>query len=147
MKNIIAHVCSPGSMLSKDFGLLLLRTGVGAIFVRYGFEHMRAGTTTWHWLGSQMALIGINFAPAAWGLLAACSEGIGGLLCIIGFKTRIATFFISAVMLIALVMHIKKSDNLNAICLPLSLLISLLTITIAGAGRFSIDYLIVKMWC
>ena len=147
MNNIIMQLCSPGSPFSKDLGLLFLRLGFGLLCLKYGFYHLKAGKQTWHWLGAQIDFLGITFMPICWGFVAAATEFWGGLCCIIGFKTRFATAFLSVIMFIALIMHVRKKDNFNNICLPLTFLIALISIGIAGAGRFSIDYLLIKMWC
>ncbi len=129
----------PGNELTKDLGLLLMRVGIGLIFIRHGLPKIMAGKEDWLWLGGAMKNFGITFAPLFWGFLAACAESLGGIFLTIGFCTRAAVFFMACVMLVATVMHINKGDSWGHTSYPLSLLIVFLSIFISGAGRYSLD--------
>ncbi len=131
-------------LLSNSFlmhmGLLVLRVGIGLIFMMHGYGKLLGGPSSWHWLGSQMSFFGIMFLPTLWGLLAACTEFIGGCCLIIGLGTRIASFFMVCVMIVALTMHFNKGDNFTTYSHVLSLAVVFLSLLIAGPGNFSLDH-------
>lgn len=127
------------SIFSKDLGLLVMRVGLGLIFVRHGWGKIIGGSEEWIWLGNQMASIGITFFPLFWGLCATAAEFIGGLLLMVGFNTRIASFFLAFTMLVAVMYHITKGDSFGYLSHPLSLFFVFLGLMIAGAGSLSLD--------
>lgn len=147
MTSFLSLISSAGTVFSKDLGILILRIGVGALFFHYGFEHLKKGKTEWEWMGSQLASFGITFTPTLWGFFASLIQTCGGLLCIIGLKMRVAALLIACIMLVAIDVHKKKETKTNAIALPITLFITLISLSISGSGRFSLDYLISKMWC
>jgi putative oxidoreductase len=121
-----------------EWGLLILRVGIGIIFVFHGFPKIIGGVEKWVWLGSNIQHFGINFIPAFWGFAAACSEFFGGICLTIGFYTRIAAFFMACVMIVALVMHLKKGDDFTTYSHPLSMLIVFVSLMCMGGGRWSL---------
>ena len=129
---------------NKDLGLLIMRVGIGLLFMNYGWGKLMAGSEQWIWLGSQMAHLGITWAPWWWGLKAAASEAIGGVLLVLGFCTRIGAFLIAAVMSVAVVMHLSIGDGFKVFSFPLSLLFVMLGLICAGGGRYSFDHMLEK---
>lgn len=54
-----------------DFGMLVLRLGIGASFIiHHGYDKI-ADPGRWKGLGQQMSLLGIDFLPEFWGFMAA----------------------------------------------------------------------------
>lgn len=124
----------------KDLCILVIRVGIGAIFVRHGFPKIIKGPEEWLWFGNQMSNLGIYFAPVFWGFMAVMSEFLGGIFLMIGLGTRVAAFSIACVMLVAVVMHINKGDTYGYISHPLALLVVFVGLMIAGGGKYSLDY-------
>jgi len=97
------------------------------------------------WFPNDVASYGGIFAiaPAFFAWMGAFSEAIGGLLLIIGFQTRIASFLIVCTMLVAIFMQQIQNGLWN--CLPaMGFLWIGLFFTILGSGRFGLDYLLTK---
>jgi putative oxidoreductase len=97
------------------------------------------------WFPNDVASYGGIFAiaPAFFAWMGAFSEAIGGLLLIIGFQIRIASFLIVCTMLVAIFMQQINNGLWN--CLPaLGFLWIGLFYTILGSGRFGLDYLLTK---
>lgn len=125
-----------------DFGLLVMRLGIGFSFVfLHGLPKLMGGPDRWTILGRSMNYLGIYFLPEVWGLIAALVEFIGGLLLISGFFTRTGAFFMACVMIVATVYHISNGDAIGVVTHPIELGIFLMGITITGPGRISLDYL------
>ena len=122
-----------------DLGLLFLRIGVGFIFIKHGSEKILS-IETWHWLGSQMANLGITFMPPLWGFIAAYTEFIGGICLVLGLGTRIVSLLLSCVMFVAFMHHYAKGDSWGHYSSPLSFLAVFLGIALTGPGRYSLDH-------
>jgi putative oxidoreductase len=124
---------------SRDVGLLVIRVGVGLIFVGHGFLKILGGPESWVWLGNQMVHFGITAWPMAWGLSAMASEFLGGLCLALGFYARIAAFFISNVMIVAFTYHMASGDSYAKFSYPLTMLSVMIGFLIAGGGIYSLD--------
>ena len=77
----------------RDAGLLILRVGIGVMFVFNGYPKLIAGPETWAMIGGSMKALGVDFAPTAWGFMAALSECAGGILLVLGFFHPPGLFF------------------------------------------------------
>jgi len=88
----------------RNLGLLILRIGFGLTFFWYhGYPKLAGGPAAWERIGGAVANIGITFAHPAWGLAAALSEGLGGLLFAAGLFFRPACAAMLGVMVMATV--------------------------------------------
>jgi len=122
-----------------DWGLLLLRVGLGAAFIAHGVPKLLGGPETWAALGGAMTNLGVHFAPAVWGLAAACSEAGGGLLLALGLLFRPACVAMLATMLVALAMHFGKGDPFLVYSHALEDAVVFLALLLTGPGRLSLD--------
>ncbi len=98
-----------------------------------------------YWFPDDVAQFGGIFAmfPVFFAWIAGFSETIGGLMLVLGFKTRIAAFLIVCTMLVAI--FLQQIDNGVWNTLPaLGFLWVGLYSLINGSGRFGLDYLIIK---
>jgi putative oxidoreductase len=129
-------------MNAKDLGLLILRVGIGLIFIYHGYPKLMGGQEKWLWLGNQMIYLGIAFAPTVWGFMAAIAECIGGGMLVLGLGTRLAAFLMACVMVVACMMHWNIGDPFSLLAHPLSLLVVFVSLFVSGAGRFSLDALL-----
>jgi uncharacterized membrane protein YphA (DoxX/SURF4 family)/C-terminal processing protease CtpA/Prc len=81
--------------------------------------------------------------PLLFAWLAAASETIGALCLVVGFKTRLSSFFILITMLVAI--FFQQWDNgLWAMLPALGFLWVALYSLVMGSGRIGLDYLITK---
>ena len=124
----------------RDAGLLILRLGLGLMFCLHGLPKLAGGPKLWTALGKNMAHLGVDFFPVFWGFMAAATEGIGGILLILGFCYRPVCLFLTFTMVIAsLKLHHDKADFQSAASRPIELAIVFLGLAFIGPGRFSID--------
>jgi putative oxidoreductase len=124
----------------RQIGLLILRLGLGLMFIIHGYPKIIGGPDKWLQLGGVMALIGIKFAPAFWGFMAAFAEFIGGILLIIGFFFRPACALLVFTMIMATIMHLVKGDGLNIASHAIEAGITFFSLILIGPGDFSLDY-------
>jgi putative oxidoreductase len=129
--------------VSVDFGLLLLRTGIGlSMIVFHGYDKMTGGAERWASIGTNMELLGISFAPVFWGFMAAFAESICSLLLVLGPLFRLAALLLMFNMLVAVLRHLSLPvDNPNSGWSGASHALEYMTVYIAlfftGAGRFA----------
>lgn len=124
------------SMLAKfpwvnvNTGLLVLRIGVGAIFILSGWMKVSDMTST---VGFFSAL-GFN---AFWAYLASYVEFLGGITVLLGLGvyTREAAKLLAIVMLVA--MYLLRTD-IAAIMTPFMMFFASLAIMFTGPGKYSV---------
>ncbi len=113
---------------NKSAGFLVLRIGVGAIFIFSGWMKVSDLTATVGFFG------GIGFAPF-WAYLVSFVELFGGVAVLLGVYTRIAAKLLTIIMVVAI--YVLR-DNLQMAMTPVSLFFSTLALTLAGGGRYSL---------
>lgn len=122
-----------------DLGLLILRIGIGASFCYfYGIPKLMAGPQMWEGIGGSMGKLGIHFLPVFWGFMAALSEGLGGLLIVLGIFTRTAAAFLAFTMAIAVVHHVTSGDELVKASHAIESGIVFLALMCMGSGKYAI---------
>ena len=122
-----------------DLGLLLLRVGLSVMFMLHGYPKLMGGPAAWAGIGGVMGTVGLSFAPAFWGLLAALAEFGGGLLLGLGLGFRLACFGLLVTMAMATVMHLSKGEGFSAYSHALESAFVFLGLLLAGPGRYSLD--------
>lgn len=95
----------------RDLGLLLLRVGVGGLFMAHGWPKLAGGASTWAKVGQATKALGIDFAPTFFGFMAAATEFVGGLLVVVGLLFRPALALLLVTMGVALSMHLRAGDD------------------------------------
>ena len=129
--------------VSIDFGLLLLRVGIGlSMMLFHGYDKIAGGPERWEGIGGSMSVFGITFLPVFWGFMAAFAEFVGSILLILGPLFRLAAVLLTFNMLVAVLRHLgMPADNPNAGWAGASHALEFMTVYIAliftGAGRFA----------
>ncbi len=124
----------------RDAGLLVMRIGLGAMFMMHGLPKLAGGPKMWAGLGKAMANLGIDVWPTFWGFMAAATEGIGGLLLIIGIFYRPVCLLLTFTMIVAASTHFKAGDKfMDKTSRPIELAFAFVGLAFAGPGRFSVD--------
>lgn len=144
MQDMVKKVVAPSSSSISNLGLLLLRVGIGLIFVRHGYGKLAAGPELWEKLGATMGYLGIHFWPTFWGLCAGIIEFVGGISLVLGLFVRSMVVFMAAVMVMAIILHVAGGDSWIQISHPLSLLFVFLSLLLLGSGRYSLDALLYR---
>jgi putative oxidoreductase len=122
----------------RDFGLLLLRLGIGGMFVIvHGWPKIKGGPVRWREIGEAMSHLHIHFAPEMWGFLAALAECGGGVLLILGFLFRPTCGAMLFTMIVATLT--KIGGPLIGASQPIEMGIVFLALIFIGPGRFSLD--------
>jgi putative oxidoreductase len=123
----------------KPLALLLLRLGLGIIFVYHGYPKLFTHT---HETMQGMAHMGF---PAYFAYIAGVFEFFGGWLLILGLFTRIAAVLLALEMAVALVKVHGIISNPMAVenyQFPLALTVGAFALAALGAGLLSLDHAI-----
>lgn len=127
---------------THDLGLLILRVGIGVMFTIHGYPKLTGGSAAWAEVGGVMKLVGLNFAPAFWGFLAAVAEAVGGQLLALGLFFRLACVLLLGTMIMATIMHISTGDGFNGYSHALESAFLFLGLAFTGPGKLSLDQLL-----
>lgn len=123
-----------------DSGMLILRAGVGFIFIFiHGLSKITGGPELWSKLGKSMSNFGINFYPEFWGFMSAVTEFFVPMLIIAGFLFRPAALLLAFNMLVATTVHLKNLDPWGKIAYPMLLIILFISMFLTGPGKYSLD--------
>ena len=120
----------------RDFGLLMLRVGIGVMFILHGWPNVAGGAVKWEALGGAMKHLGITFWPVAWGLAAALAETLGGLCLALWLFHRTACLMLAITMLVATVMHLGQGDSLMRASHAIESGILFVSLLLIGPGNF-----------
>ena len=123
----------------KNFGLLIIRIGLGVLFIWHGVPKLAGGPEHWEKIGGAMKVVGISYAPAFWGFMAAVIETFGGLLLMIGLAFRPVCLLLVINLTIAALMHLSKGDGLKGSSHAIEDAIMFLGLVFIGPGIYSID--------
>ncbi len=124
----------------KPLALLLLRWGLGIIFIFHGYPKLFSNTHR-HLEG----FVKMRF-PSYFAYIAGVVEFFGGCLLMVGLATRLAGLLLAGEMAIAIwnvhlgkgVLAVKEYE------LPLALAVGAFTLVATGAGPLSLDRAIFK---
>lgn len=132
----------------KNFGLLVLRIGIGAIFILHGYPKLIGGPDKWESLGREMSNIGIDYIPVFWGFMAAFAESVGGLLLMIGIAFRPVCFLLMFTMIVAATAHFEQGntviENIKSASHAIKCAILFLSLLFIGPGNYRMQKLVIE---
>ena len=126
---------------SKDLGLLILRLGIGVMFICHGIPKLLGGPQGWEGL----AQFGLPFLPEgfiaiAFGFAAMATELGGGLLLALGKFHRITCAALAGVMVVAFTTKIGNVTGIGDFAKeagwPLELTVVFVALFFTGPGRY-----------
>ncbi|HZY36891.1 MAG TPA: DoxX family protein [Mucilaginibacter sp.] len=122
----------------KNFGLFIIRAGLGIMFIYHGYPKLTGGQKMWGQLGESTKYVGIHFLPVFWGLLCALVETIGGIFLVIGFWFRPICILLLINLLVAAAAQYAQG-GLGAAAHPIEDAIAFAGLLFVGPGKFSVD--------
>ena len=123
----------------KNTGLLLVRIGLGILFVLHGYPKLLGGPDMWAGVGSAMGNIGVTFLPVLWGLLAALAETVGGICLLLGLFFRPAALVMAFTMAIAALSHLERGEGLAGATHAMEMGTVFIGLAFVGPGKYSVD--------
>lgn len=132
----------------KNFGLLLLRLGMGAMFIMHGYPKLLGGPAKWASIGEAMGNFGIDFVPVFWGFMAALTETGGGLLLMLGILFRPACLLLTFTMIVAATAHFEAGNtvlkNISAASHALTCAILFFSLLFIGPGSYRLQKVVIE---
>lgn len=125
----------------KPLALLLLRLGIGLIFIYHGYPKIFSHA---HQTMEEFPRMGF---PSYFALVAGVIEFFGGWLLVLGLFTRIAALLLAGEMAIAILRVHLPHGGIMAVSnyqFPLALAVGAFALVAVGAGAISIDRAIFK---
>ncbi len=126
----------------RNFGLLIIRIGLGIMFIYHGYPKIIGGIKTWEMIGTATGNVGIHFLPVVWGLLAALTETVGGFLLIIGLGFRLACLFLIIDLTVASLFHLHQTGPMGGLAMASHAIedaIMFAGLLFVGPGKYSVD--------
>ena len=121
---------------TRDIGLLILRLGMGIMFMLHGLPKLSGGPEKWEQIGGAMGNLGIHFLPVVWGFLAAVAEFFGGVCLMFGVLWLPATLMLLFTMIVAITVHLGNGDGLNGASHAIEAAIVFLSLSMIGPGKY-----------
>ena len=119
----------------RDLGLLILRTGFGLSFFWYhGYPKLAGGPPR---IGDAVSNVGITVGYSAFGLAAALSEGVGGLLFAAGLFFRPVCVAMLGVMVVATIEQLSREMPQPEHALKNAFVLA--GLFLVGPGRYTIN--------
>ena len=122
---------------TADLALLLIRVGLALVFMAHGWDKIANMSDTIGFFAS------LDLSPA-WAYIVAYVELIGGLLMLLGIGTGWAGVALAATMVGAIVTVKLGKGFLGGYEFDLMLFLSAISISLAGAGAYTVKYLFRK---
>ena len=125
----------------RDLGLLVLRIGFGlSFFWHHGLPKLAGGPAMWERIGDAVSNVGITFGYSAFGLAAALSEGVGGLLFAAGLFFRPVCIAMLGVMVVATIEQFGREMPQPEHALKNAFVLA--GMFLAGPGRYTVATLL-----
>ncbi len=123
----------------KNFGLLIMRVGLGIMFIYHGYPKLLGGIKTWEGLGESTKYVGVHFWPVVWGLLSAVVETFGGFLVIIGLAFRPVCLLLVINLVVAALSVLGKGEHLMDASHAIEDAVVFAGLLFLGPGKYSAD--------
>jgi len=119
-----------------DLGLLIVRIGLGIMYMLHGFPKLFGGPEYWAQVGSASSALGIDFAHVFLGFMAAFAEFFGGIFLIFGILFTPSLLLLIATMIVAVASHITQGDSFNIYSHALTNALVFFGLLFTGPGSF-----------
>lgn len=123
----------------RNLGLLILRVGLGIMFILHGYPKVFGGPEEWEQVGQVMQYFGIETAPMFFGFMAGIAEFFGGIFLLLGLYFTPSLILLTIVMFVAAVSHIQGGDGFASISHAIELGIVFISLLFIGPGKHSLD--------
>lgn len=123
----------------RNIGLLILRIGLGAMFILHGYPKLFGGPEVWTEVGKAAQYVGLDFTPMFFGFMAGATEFFGGIFLILGLFFTPATIMLLIVMIVATFQHVGAGDDFNTYSHSIEIGFVFLSLLLIGPGIYNLD--------
>jgi putative oxidoreductase len=120
----------------RESGLLLMRVGLGVLFIIVAGPVLLSGAKAWASFGSGIRVIGVASNYQIWGFLGALAGCVGGVLMILGLFFRPGVLL---VLLLAILHAVNLRGPFRAELAAIELCVILVGLLFVGPGKYSVD--------
>lgn len=106
--------------------------------IKHGWPKITGGPAKWESIGKSISVIGVHFLPMFWGLCAALSESLGGLLVALGLFFRPAAAAIMFTMFIAFLINLQHGGSFGDWSEAAEVGVVCLGLFISGPGKYAL---------
>ena len=131
------------NFLQPSFGLFILRAFVGFRLIFGVWDNI----ISWDkMVDFSVFLNNYKFPfPVLAAIISVIVQFLGGLMLILGLKTRLITFLLVLNFTVALVfVHLRNNDTIEGMTPALAILFICLSLLFSGAGKWSVDFILQK---
>ena len=123
----------------QDLGLLVLRAGVGAVFLFLHGLPLLLDPASWARIGRATSYLGVGFGHQAWGFFAVLAMTLGAGCLLLGWFHRSAALALALTMAVASIWRFYPFGGWDAAAHPFTLMIVCFSLTILGPGKYAVD--------
>jgi putative oxidoreductase len=123
----------------KNFGLFVMRAGLGVMMFLHGLPKLTGGPSEWESLGHSMGHLHIHFMPIFWGFMSAVTETIGGLFCVLGLWFRLVSLLMVINFIVAALSQLSGDGKILDASHAIELAFVFFGLMFIGAGEWSVD--------
>ena len=123
----------------QNLGLLIIRLGLGVMFMIHGYPKVVGGPEKWAALGAAVKHVGIHIWPTFFGAAAAFSEFIGGFLLILGVLFQPACACLALTMFVAASYHLGSDHGFGKASHPIALFFVFVGLFFIGSGQYGLS--------
>jgi putative oxidoreductase len=123
----------------QDLGLLILRVGVGLIFLLIHGLPRLLDPASWAHTGRAVIYLGIDFGHQAWGFLATVAMTLGAVCVILGWAHRPAALALTVTMGVASIWRFYPFGGWDSAAYPVMTTIVCLALLLTGPGKISLQ--------
>ena len=123
----------------RESGLLLMRVGLGVLFIILTGPVLLSGPSRWANFGSAIKNLGVHTNFAFWGFLGALMGCVGGALMIFGLFFRPGVLLVLIITLVHLLGAIDGAGSYRANLAAIELTLMLVGLLFVGPGKYSVD--------
>ncbi len=123
----------------RNIGLLIIRIGVGILFILRGYPTVFGGPERWEAVGNSMLHLGLDIGPMFFGFMGGAIELFGGLFLVLGVFFTPTTILLFLLMGMETARIIYEGGGLPEFSPSLELALVFLGMLFIGPGQYSVD--------
>jgi len=123
----------------RETGLLLMRVGLGVLFVILTGPVLLGGPSRWANFGGAIRNLGLHNHYQIWGFIGALLGCLGGALMIFGLFFRPGVLLVLTITFVHLLGVLEGAGSYRANLAAVELAVMLLGLLFVGPGKYSVD--------
>lgn len=123
----------------RNIGLLILRFGIGIMFILHGYPMMFGGPEVWAETGTAVQYLGLDFAPMFFGFMAGVVAFFGGIFLMLGLFFTPSVLFLMIMMIVATIQNLATAEEFLQYSHSIEMTILFFSLLFIGPGRYNLD--------